>query len=142
MSVADHKETVREYFAAIGRCDRAAMRALVTEDLVWVVPRSAPPPFGGVHRGAEHVIGMMVGAVSEAFLPGSQRTEFTAMVGEGDLVMAEAQMRARAPRGDYENGYCFVVSFRGGRIAEIREHVDTIAAARFFAPELGGGGRQ
>jgi ketosteroid isomerase-like protein len=142
VSVADHKRVVETYFAAIGRGDRTAMRALVTDDLVWVVPKSAPAPFGGVHRGADRVIDMMLGAVSEAFEPGSQRTELTAVVGEGDLVMAEAHMRARAPHGTYDNWYCFVVRFRGGRIAEIREHVDTIAAARFFGPEPGAGGAQ
>ena len=139
MSVAEHKRAVAEYFAAIGRGDREAMRRLVADDLVWVVPSSAPAPFGGEHRGAERVIGRMLGAVAEAFLPGTQQTELTALVGEGELVMAEAHMRARAAHGEYDNWYCFVVRFRGGRIAEIREHVDTIAAARFFAPAAGGG---
>jgi len=140
MNVADHKRAVAEYFAAIGRGDRATMRRLVDDDLVWVVPKSAPAPFGGAHRGAERVIDLMLGAVAEAFLPGTQHTELTALVGEGELVMAEAHMRARAPRGEYDNWYCFVVRFSGGRIAEIREHVDTIAAARFFAPESGEAG--
>jgi ketosteroid isomerase-like protein len=135
--VEDHKRAFAAYFDALGRADRAAMRALVTDDLVWVVPPSAPAPFGGVHRGADAVIDMMLGAVSGAFLPGSQRTEFRVAVGEGDAVMAEARIRARAAHAEYENWYCFVVEFRGGRIAEIREHVDTIPAARFFAPGPG-----
>ena len=140
MSVEERKRALRAYFTAIGLGDRAVMRALVTDDLVWVVPTSAPPPFGGVHRGADLVIDRMAGAVAQAFLPGTQQTEWTAMVGEGEVLMAEARMRARAAHGEYDNRYCFVVVFRGERIAEIREHVDTITAARFFAPVSPGGG--
>ena len=136
--VEDHKRVFAAYFEALGRADRAAMRALVTDDLVWVVPPSAPAPFGGVHRGADAVIDLMLGAVSGVFEPGSQQTEFRVAVGEGDVVMAEARIRARAPQGAYENWYCFVVELRGGRIAEIREHVDTITAASFFAPAASG----
>jgi ketosteroid isomerase-like protein len=140
VSAERHKRAVADYFAALGRGERAAMRRLVADDLVWVVPRSAPPPFAGAHHGAERVLDLMLGAVEQAFLPGSQQIELTELVGEGELVIAEAHMRARAAHGDYDNWYCFVVRFREGRIAEIREHVDTITAARFFAGAGGGEG--
>ncbi|HZO08849.1 MAG TPA: hypothetical protein VFC77_05690, partial [Myxococcota bacterium] len=68
---------------------------------------------------------------------GSQETSVRAAAGHGDLLLAETRMRASTPAGDYENWYCFVLGFREGRIAEIREHVDTLTAVRFFAPTSG-----
>src|SRR5262245_59671553 len=132
-----HARTFEAYFAALARADRAAMRALVTDDLVWVIPPSAPAPFAGVHRGGDTVVDLMLSAVDGVFAPGSQRTEVRAAAGDGDVLLAEARIRARAPHAEYENWYCFVVVFREGRMAEIREHVDTITAARFFAPAAG-----
>jgi ketosteroid isomerase-like protein len=43
-------------------------------------------------------------------------------------------MTAQRPNGapDYDNDYVFVFELRGGRIAEIREHVDTRYAAKVF----------
>ena len=35
----------------------------------------------------------------------------------------------------YDNRYVFVFEFLDGRIAELREHVDTVYAARFFGSD-------
>jgi hypothetical protein len=136
MSVADHKKSFLAFFAALGRADRAGLRALVTDDLVWVVPRSAIAPFAGRHTGAERILDLMLSAVSETFEPGSQQAEATLLVGEGDVVVGEVHMRALSRRGStYDNWYCFIMEFRDGRIREIREHVDTAHAVRFFGGE-------
>ena len=48
---------------------------------------------------------------------------------------AEANLRAATPGGEtYDNQYVFVAEFdsSNGRIAELREHVDTKYAAGFF----------
>src|SRR5262249_56754497 len=103
----------------LARADRAAMRALVTDDLVGVIPPSAPAPFAGVHRGGDAVVDLMLSAVDGVFAPGSQRTEVRAAAGNGDVFLAEARIRARAPRAEYENWYGFVLVFREGRMAEI-----------------------
>ena len=74
-----------------------------------------------------------LGAVEATFVPGTQRYEIRVMVAEGDHVLAETQLTARAPDGrEYRNFYCFVFEMNEGRICEIREHVDTIYAASFF----------
>jgi ketosteroid isomerase-like protein len=136
MGVAEHKRSFEAFFAALGRADREALRALVTDDLVWVVPRSAIAPYAGRHEGAERILDLMLAAAGATFEPGSQHSEATLLVGEGDVVVGEVHMRARSRRGStYDNWYCFLMEFRGGRIREIREHVDTAHAVRFFAGE-------
>ena len=135
VGLEENKRRARAVFDAIERADVQAMRALVTEDVVWLIPRSAPPPYAGRHVGADHVLELMFGAVA-AFAPGTQKFEEIALAAEGDLVFAEMKLRARGADGrDYDNRYCFVFVFRGERIREIREHVDTATAASFFQPE-------
>lgn len=134
MSVEANKSVVRSYFAAVERGDRAALLALVRPDLRWRVPKGAIAPYGGVHHGAETIVELMLGAVGAAFVPGTQRVAIGLMLAEGDVVVAETRMTAKRPNGvpDYENDYVFVFELAAGRIAEIREHVDTRTAALAF----------
>jgi hypothetical protein len=142
VGLEEHKQRARAVFDAIERADPKAMRALVTDDLVWVIPRSAPAPYAGRHEGAERVLELMFGAVA-AFAPGSQKFHELAAAAEGDVVFVETNLRARGADGrDYDNHYCFVFAFRDGRIREIREHVDTSYAASFFAPKAADPGEE
>ena len=134
MSVESNQAAVRAYFDALERGDRAALLALFRPDLRWSVPKGAIAPYGGVHTGAERIAELMLGALSAAFIPGTQRIAIRLMLAEGDVVIAETQMTARRPNGapDYDNAYVFVFELSGGEIAEIREHVDTRYAAQAF----------
>ena len=134
MGVESNRALARAFFDAVCRGDRAGLLALFHEDLRWRVPKGAIPPYGGLHRGAERVVELMLGAVGAAFVPGSQRFEVGLLLAEGDVVVAEARMTARRPGGapDYDNEYVFVFEMRGAKIAEIREHVDTRTAAQAF----------
>ena len=134
MPHSEHEQTARRLLDAMVGADAGRLRELVEPDLVWEVPRGAVAPYGGVHRGAEAIIELMTSAVSGAFVPGSAGIEVRALLSDATRVMIEAELRARAPDGrSYENGYVFILEFRNGRVAEIREHVDTALAAQFFA---------
>ncbi|MEZ4282683.1 MAG: nuclear transport factor 2 family protein [Myxococcota bacterium] len=141
MGVEQNKRLVEAYFRAIERGDRAALIGLFDPEVRWRVPKGAIAPYGGLHRGAERIAEMMLGAVGTAFVPGTQRIEVRLMLAEGDVVVAETRMtakrppRAGAPVPDYENDYVFVVELSGDAIVEIREHVDT----RYAAEAFGGG---
>ena len=141
MGVEENKARVRAYFEAIERGDRSALVALFHPEVRWRVPKGAIPPYGGMHRGAQKIAEMMLGAVGTAFVPGTQRIEVRLMLAEGDVVVAETRMtakrpaRAGQPLPDYDNDYVFVVELEAGKIVEIREHVDT----RYAAETFGGG---
>ena len=122
------------YFDAVGKGDRARLLEIVAPDLRWRVPSGAIEPYAGLHEGAETIVDTMLGAVGDAFVPGSQSTQILNLVFGDELAVAETEMRAKTPAGDeYHNSYCFFFEFHGGRISEIREHVDTRYAANFFA---------
>jgi ketosteroid isomerase-like protein len=128
------KDQVLRFFAAISSGDEETLCEMLAEDATWVIPRSAPAPFGGTHRGNRKIAGMMVASVRDTFVPGSQTFDVLLMLEEGDVVIAEANIKARTPAGDvYDNLYVFIFEFEDGRVRELREHVDTIYAANFFA---------
>jgi len=135
MGVEQNKERLRALLRAIEAGDPGAIEACFLAEGRWVIPRSAPEPYAGRHRGAERIAAMMVGSIDGTFVADSVDWRPGVMVGEGDLVMAEANLRATTPDGrTYDNHYVFVAEFdpASGRIAELREHVDTRYAAGFF----------
>lgn len=133
MSTDENKRRVHAFFEALHRGDRAELHELCSDDLEWTVPQGAIL-HAGTHRGAAQVFDLMLSAVGDAFVVGSQRVDFGLIVGDGDAVMAEASVSAKGTRGrDYNNVYVFVFEFQEGKIRKLREHVDTRYAAEFFA---------
>lgn len=129
---------LRGYFDAVGGGDRARLLELFAPDLRWRVPQGAIEPYAGLHEGAEKIADMMLGAVGGAFAEGSQKTRVRNLLFGDDLAAIECEMSATTPEGaEYRNDYVFFFEFRDGRIAEIREHVDTRYAADFFARASG-----
>jgi ketosteroid isomerase-like protein len=133
MKPEEMEQLARGYFEAVCAADADRLRELFADEIRWRVPKGAIAPFGGMHQGADRIIAMMLGAVGESFVPGSQHFEvLTTLVGP-DVVCCETEMTARTPDGrDYRNDYTFFFELRDGRISEIREHVDTRYAADFF----------
>jgi ketosteroid isomerase-like protein len=133
MTNEEMKTIALGYFDAVCAADADRLRALFSEDVHWRIPKGAIPPYGGTHRGAEKVIDMMLSAVGQSFVAGSQKFHVqTILVGDG-VVCAETEMTAQAPDGrNYRNDYTFFFKFEGENISEIREHVDTRYAAEFF----------
>jgi ketosteroid isomerase-like protein len=133
----DHAEMdalAEGYFEAVCAGDGERLRGIFADDVRWLVPQGAIEPYAGLHEGADHVIGMRLGAVGGSCLPGTQRFQVrTTLIGD-DVVCKETQMTGEAPDGRrYRNDYTFFFVIRDGRIAEIREHVDTAYAAGFFS---------
>ena len=50
MSIERNVQTVKDFFAAIGRGDREGLLALVAEDIEWIIP-GEEWPLAGTHRG-------------------------------------------------------------------------------------------
>ena len=71
------------------------------------------------------------GTAMAYYEPGSVSLEVTGMVAEGDQVTLEWTSRARTAAGEpYENFCIGVFTVRDGRIAAVREYMDTGYAHR------------
>ncbi len=136
MGVDENKRSLVGLLEAIESGDRKAIEALLLPDARWVIPKGAPEEVAGTHHGAARIAEMMVGSIDQSFVADSVDWRPGLSVGEGDVVMLEANLRARTQSGEvYDNHYVFVAEFdpQSSRIAELREHVDTSYAAKFFS---------
>ena len=127
-----NKALIRRYFETVARDGFGKALALVAEDARWWMP------------GIEADLGKadMIAAMDRAAdsLVGNMSSEILSMTAEDDRVAAEVRGSSLRKSGArYDNVYHFLFRVRDGKIAEIREHHDTLYAARVFADGLGGG---
>jgi ketosteroid isomerase-like protein len=129
MGIEENKALVREYFRRVQAGD-PALPELFAEDVTWWAPQSSP--LGGTHRGRAAVLALMGKGVDLYQLP--LRMEIEEVVAERDWVCVQLVIEAKTAAGlPYRNDYHFAFRVRDGRIAQVREYVDTqYVAERLF----------
>ena len=83
MSIDKNIQTVKDFFAAIGRGDREALLALVAEDIEWIIP-GEDWPLAGTHRGRAGVAAAFQKASEEVPFSYPEPPEYVA---QGDRVL-------------------------------------------------------
>jgi len=132
MGIEENKALVREYFRRM-QAGEATVADLMADDVTWWVPQSSE--LGGTHCGKAAVLALMAKGVDLYQLPLSVSIE--EMVAERDSVCVQLAIEAKTAAGrPYRNDYHFAFRVRDGRIAAVREYVDTK-----YASELLFGGR-
>jgi ketosteroid isomerase-like protein len=127
MSIEKNIQTVKDFFAAIGRGDREALLALVAEDIEWIVP-GEDWPLAGTHRGHAGLADLLETA-SKSIETSTEPREFVAQ-GDRVLVVGFARGKIKATNKTFEDDWIFAITVRDGRLTNIREYVDTQALAR------------
>jgi hypothetical protein len=127
MSIERNVQTVKEFFAAIGRGDREGLLALVAEDIQWIVP-GEDWPLAGTHRGHAGLADLLKTA-SESVETSTEAREFIAQ-GDRVLVVGFARGKIKATNKTFEDDWIFAITVRDGRLTSIREYIDTQALAR------------
>lgn len=104
------------------------------DDVSWSLHGDLP--LSGVRRGRDQVMEFLMSAGS-LYAPGTQQFSFGAITAEGERAVLEWRVRgvAAATGLDYDNEYCGVFVIRDGRIAEVREYLDSLHAARTLYPD-------
>ena len=127
MSIEKNIQTVKDFFAAIGRGDREALLALVAEDIEWIIP-GKDWPLAGTHRGHAGLTDLLETA-SKSIETSTEPREFVAQ-GDRVLVLGFASGKIKATNKMFEDDWIFAITVRDGRLTNIREYVDTQALAR------------
>ncbi len=127
MSIEKNIQTVKDFFAAIGRGDREALLALVAEDIEWIIP-GEDWPLAGTHRGHAGLANLLETA-SKSIETSTEPREFVAQ-GDRVLVVGFARGKIKATNKAFEDDWIFAITVRDGRLTNIREYVDTQALAR------------
>ena len=122
-----NKQVVKKLFAELAAQNLDGFFACLTPDATWQVMGKADKfPLAGKRSMAE--MRALLGGVAEAM-----KTPLTVTPGtficEGDRVALEATSHADLKNGRaYRNEYHFVFELRDGKIAKVREYLDTIHA--------------
>lgn len=127
MSTEQNIQTVKAFFAAIGRGDREALLALVAEDIEWIIPGKDWPLAGTRHGHAG--LADLFETASRSIETSTEPREFVAQ-GDRVLVLGFARGRIKATNKTFEDDWVFAITVRDGKLAHIREYVDTQALAR------------
>jgi uncharacterized protein len=135
MSIEKNIQTVKDFFAAIGRGDREALLALVAEDIEWIIPGEDWPLAGTRHGHAG--LADLLETASKSIETSTEPREFVAQ-GDRVLVLGFARGKIKATNKTFEDDWIFAITVRDGRLTNIREYVDTQALAR--ASQMGASG--
>jgi uncharacterized protein len=147
----ESKAAVIRLYQAYASRDAGQITDALTMDALWVAPPGnatqvaigdgsgdeAGPPDGSNNLDRDAIVAFMATRFGQIFRDVSN--EVRLMIAEGDRVVTEARMRATLPNGrSYVNDYCFIYRVRDGRVAEIREYMDTRGGwAQMFGNEAG-----
>ena len=135
MSAEENLQTVKDFFAAMGRGDRESMLALSAEDIEWVIP-GKDWPLAGTHRGHSGLEVLLRKASEAMETTFTKPPEFVAQ-GERVMVIGVATGKIRATDKPWEDNWVFAITVRNGKLTHIREYVDTQALALASAPGEG-----
>ncbi|WP_192258012.1 nuclear transport factor 2 family protein [Mesorhizobium silamurunense] len=135
MSIEKNIQTVKDFFAAIGRVDREALLALVAEDIEWIIPGKDWPLAGTRHGHAG--LADLLETASKSIETSTEPREFVAQ-GDRVLVVGFARGKIKATNKTFEDDWIFAITVRDGRLTNIREYVDTQALAH--AAQMGAAG--
>ena len=120
----ENKAMVRNAVDALGRGDLDGFLADATDDFEFVL--GGNPPGGNTIKGKQELLELLKMMFSAKLVNSAVPMTIDNMVSEGDIVMEQAHGEARTLDGrDYNNMYCRVWRFRGGKIEGLTEYMDT-----------------
>ena len=133
MSALENKKLMQEIFAAAGSPDsavrdRALFIATLADDATWTV--TGQYSWSRTFKGKEEILNDLHGYVRSRLVDRT-RTLAHRFIADGDYVVVEAKGDNLTKEGvRYDNDYCLVFRFVGGRIKEIREYCDSVLTER------------
>ena len=130
--MTDPCTVLERYVAAVAERDMDTVRDLFAEDATWWL--GGELPLSGTWRGRDAILGDFLGSIPRLYQPETISIEITSLIAEGDVVAMEWTSRALTTAGEaYENQCAGVFTVRDGKIAAVREYMDTQYAAAKFA---------
>ena len=132
----DAKAVVQGYLDALLAGDLEGIRACFAPDATWTIYGDLP--IAGPWHGRDAIVDDFLGTVGwDLFEAGSgPEFEFPTLIGEGNTVALEWRVTARSAAGaDYRNHYCGIFVVADGRIAAVREYLDSGYAKRVLFPD-------
>jgi len=125
MSVEENKKVVANFFEAMNAGNGAALLGALADSATWWVGGNFA--ISGTKTKAQFA--ELMGQIG-AKVAGPLRVTPVGITAEGDRVAVEAESYAKMKSGEtYENKYHFLFIVRDGKIASVKEYLDTSHAS-------------
>jgi len=136
MSIQKNVQIVKDFFAAMGSGDKQGLLALTAEDIEWIIP-GEEWALAGTHRGHAGLADLLQKASATVETSFPEPPEFVAQ-GDRVLVIGSATGKIKATKKPFKDDWVFAITVRSGKVANIREYIDTQALARAAQVEASG----
>ena len=136
MSIQKNVQIVKDFFAAMGSGDKQGLLALTAEDIEWISP-GEDWALAGTHRGHAGLADLLQKASATVETSFPEPPEFVAQ-GDRVLVIGSATGKIKATKKPFKDDWVFAITVRSGKVANIREYIDTQALARAAQVEASG----
>ena len=127
MSTQENVQIVKNFLAALGSRDKQVLLALSVEDIEWIIP-GKDWPLAGTHRGHAGLTEFLQKA-SETVETSTEPSEYVAQA-DRVLVAGVAKGKIKATNKPFKDDWIFAITVRNGKVANIREYIDTQALAQ------------
>lgn len=123
MGIAENKQVVLDFYAAGARGDMDACFSLLADDIVWT--NIGTTKFSGTFSSKQALVEQLLEPLFSQLKAGIT-SNIERLIAEGDVVVAQTTGSAETHDGiPYNNAYCQVIRVRDGKIAEVKEYLDT-----------------
>ncbi|NIJ58907.1 ketosteroid isomerase-like protein [Pseudochelatococcus lubricantis] len=128
------RETVEAFWKGHSAGDRAALKQIVSEDLIWTVV-GGTSPIAKTYRGWDGFFGELLDGLAQAFWPGTLDMQLKGLYADEEKGVGILQLEESAT---LRNGNTVkleivdVMTVRGGKVVEVREVMDLAAVNKAF----------
>jgi hypothetical protein len=123
-------EFVRDVFKGLERGDGDAFFAHVADNVDWIV--MGTHPLAGHYLSKEAFIAGTFTKLGKV-LPEGAQLQLEHLIVKDDEAVVELHSLATARNGmRFDNRYCWVVTFEGNTIVQVRAYLDSAMVARLF----------
>jgi len=132
MSTADNKQLMQAVFAELERGNGRPFIDAMADDFCWDIPGTSAwsRRFEGKRAVREQLFKPLFAQFATPYTNRALR-----FIAEDDHVVVECRGSVQTVRGEaYNNSYCYVCRFEGGRLRELTEYMDTALAEAVLAP--------
>lgn len=122
--VRDAKTVVSQYVRALQDGDVEARKAAFHPDATWHIPGDGP--LSGDYVGPDEIFGKFYDNAVRRFDPNTVRLALRHVLADGPFAVAEWRTTGKTITGAaYDNSYAVIFEVRAGKIANVREYLDT-----------------
>lgn len=131
MGASENKQIVRNNFEQLALGNGAPLLDSLADDVHWTIIGTTK--LSQTFKGKQAVIDELLVPFREALVDGHIHIHVENLLADGDFVVVQGRGEAMTKRGvAYNNTYCWVYRFEGGKIKALTEYLDTELVTRAF----------